>query len=65
MLTLFQSVPVDAVQFSADTLVTKGTQLVETIRTTPANELLQNTLSSIVKFGLKVLLALLIYIIGA
>ena len=51
--------------FSADTLVTKGTQIVETIRTTPANELLQSTLSSIVKFGLKVLLALLIYIVGA
>ena len=51
--------------FSADTLVTKGTQIVETIRTTPANELLQSTLSSMVKFGLKVLLALLIYIIGA
>ena len=51
--------------FSADTLVTKGTQIVETIRTTPANELLQSTLSSVVKFGLKVLLALLIYIVGA
>ena len=37
----------------------------ETIRTTPANELLQNTLSAVVKFGLKVLLALLIYIVGA
>lgn len=65
MLILFQSVPVDAGKFSADTLVTKGTQIVETIRTTPANELLQSTLSSLVKFGLKVLLALLIYIIGA
>ena len=65
MLILFQSVPVDAGKFSADTLVTKGTQIVETFRTTPANELLQSTLSSLVKFGLKVLLALLIYIIGA
>ena len=51
--------------FSADTLVSKGAQLVETIRTTPTNELLQSSLSSVVKFGLKVLLALLIYIIGA
>ena len=65
MLILFQSVPVDPGKFSADTLVTKGTQIVETIRTTPANELLQSTLSSVVKFGLKVLLALAIYIIGA
>ena len=66
MLThLLQSVPIEAEKFSADTLVTKGTQLVETIRTTPPNELLQGTLSSVVKFGLKVLLALLIYIVGA
>ena len=63
MLTLFQSTPTPT--FSTDTLVTKGTQIVETIRTTPANELLQNTLSAVVKFGLKVLLALLIYIVGA
>ena len=65
MLILFQTPPVDPGKFSADTLVTKGTQIVETIRTTPANELLQSTLSSVVKFGLKVLLALLIYIVGA
>ena len=65
LIQLLQSVPVDAEKFSADTLVAKGTQLVETIRTTPANELLQGTLSSVVKFGLKVLLALLIYIVGA
>ena len=63
MLTLFQSTPTPT--FSTDTLVTKGTQIVETIRTTPANELLQNTLSAVVKFGLKVLLALLIYSVGA
>ena len=65
LIQLLQSVPVDAEKFSADTLVAKGTQIVETIRTTPANELLQGTLSSVVKFGLKVLLALLIYIVGA
>ena len=63
MLTLFQSTPTPT--FSTDTLVTKGNQIVETIRTTPANELLQNTLSAVVKFGLKVLLALLIYSVGA
>ena len=61
MLILFQSTP----SFSADTLVTKGTQLVETIRTTPANELLQGTASAAVKFGLKLVLAILIYIVGA
>ena len=62
---LLQSAPTEAIKFSADTLVTKGSELVETIRTTPTNELLQSTLSSVVKFGLKVLLALLIYIVGA
>ena len=63
MFILFQSTPTPT--FSTDTLLTKGTQIVETIRTTPANELMQNTLSAVVKFGLKVLLALLIYIVGA
>ena len=61
MLILFQSTP----SFSADTLVSKGTQLVETIRTTPANELLQGTASAAVKFGLKLVLAVVIYVIGA
>ena len=51
--------------FSTDTLLNKGSQLVETIRTTPPNELLTGTLSSVAKFGLKVILALLIYIVGA
>ena len=61
MLTLFQSTPT----FSTDTLLTKGNQIVDTIRNTPPNELLTGTLSSVAKFGLKVLLALLIYIVGA
>ena len=61
MLTLFQSTPT----FSTDTLLTKGTQIVDTIRNTPPNELLTGTLSTVAKFGLKVLLALLIYIVGA
>ncbi len=66
LIHLLQSAPaVDAEKFSADTLVAKGSQFVETIRTTPADQLLQGTLSSVAKFGLKVLLALLIYIIGA
>ena len=50
---------------SVDSLAKKGTQIVETIRTTPPNELLTGTLSSVAKFGLKVVLALLIYIVGA
>ena len=62
LIPLLQS---SAEKFSADTLVTKGSQLVETIRTTPANELLQGTASAAARFGLKVLLALLLYIVGA
>ena len=61
LIHLLQTSP----SFSTDTLLNKGTQLVETIRTTPPNELLTGTLSSVAKFGLKVVLALLIYIVGA
>ena len=66
MLThiLQTSVPVGE-GFSADSLVAKGSQIVETIRTTPANELMQGTASAAVRFGLKVLLAVAIYIVGA
>ena len=46
---LLQSAPVE---FSADTLVAKGSHLVETIRSTPPNELLQGTASAVAKFGL-------------
>ena len=51
--------------FSVDTLAAKGAQLVETLKTTPANELMADTASSVAKFGLKVLLAVAIYVIGA
>ena len=51
--------------FSADTLVAKSAHLVETIKTTPADQLLAGTASSVAQFGLKVLLAVAIYIIGA
>ena len=63
LIPLFQSTP--SLDFSPDTLLNKGSQLVETIRTTPKSELLEGTLSSVAKFGLKVLLALAIYIVGA
>lgn len=62
---LLQTVPPAAEKLSADSLVTKGAQLVETIKTTPTNELLEGTLSSVAKFGLKLLLAVAIYIVGA
>ena len=65
MNLLLQTQAPAAESFSADTLVAKGAQLVETIKTTPANELVTSTASSVAKFGLKVLLAVAIYIIGA
>ena len=65
LIQLLQTNPEVAEKFSADTLVAKGSQLVETIRTTPTNELLEGTASSVAKFGLKVLLAILIYFVGA
>ena len=51
--------------FSADSLAAKGAQLVETLKTTPKDELLEGTLSSVASFGLKLLLAVAIYIVGA
>jgi len=54
-----------AEKLSADSLITKGSQLVETIKSTPANELLEGTFSAVAKFGLKVILAIAIYIVGA
>ncbi len=54
-----------AEKLSADSLLTKGSQLVDTIKNTPANELLEGTLSAVAKFGLKLILAIAIYIVGA
>ena len=62
-IQLLQSTP--ALNFSADTLAAKGSQIIDNLRSTPSNELLEGTLSSVAKFGLKVLLAILIYIVGA
>ncbi|MBR1435585.1 MAG: mechanosensitive ion channel family protein [Bacteroidales bacterium] len=64
LINLLQSVPVGE-GFSADSLVMKGNQLVETIKTTPANELFESTLSAVAKFGLKLILVVAIYIVGA
>ena len=50
---------------NADSLAVKRQALVETIRTTPADQLVDNLISQAIQFGLKVLAALLIYIIGA
>ena len=65
LIPFLQSSAVEVETFSADSLVAKGTHLVETIRETPANELLSGAASSFVKFGLKILLAIAIYVVGA
>lgn len=48
-----------------DTLKTSSQQLVDTIRTTPPDQLLSLLVDQAIHFGLKVLAALLIYILGA
>ena len=63
--TILQAPTPSPESFSVDTLAAKGAQLVETLKTTPANELMADTASSVAKFGLKVLLAVAIYIVGA
>ena len=65
ILPALQSTAPAIESFSVDTLAAKGAQLVETIRTTPANELVEGTAQAVLKFGLKVLLAVAIYIVGA
>ncbi len=65
LLNLLQTPTPPVETFSADSLAAKGAQLVETLKTTPKDELLEGTLSSVASFGLKVLLAVAIYIVGA
>lgn len=52
-------------QVSPDTLKIQTAQLVETIKNTPPNELLAQLGQQAIQFGLKVLAALLIYLLGA
>ena len=54
-----------AQKFSQDSLATKGAQIAEILRNTPPKELVEEMIASLIKFGIKVLIALLIYFIGA
>ena len=54
-----------AEKLTPDSLATKTVQLVETIKSTPANELLAGLGQQALHFGLKVLAALVIYFVGA
>ena len=65
MLLQVSSATPTAESFSADTLVAKGAHLVETLKTTPTDELVASSASAVARFGLKILLAVAIYIIGA
>lgn len=54
-----------AEKLSTDSLAVKSQSVVESLRSTPPDQLLQDLASHAIQFGLKVLAALLIYIIGA
>lgn len=64
MLHILQTIPV-VPPVNADSLAAKREQITQTILTTPPNELLANLGQQAIQFGLKVLAALLIYILGA
>ena len=66
---ILQSVTPDAEKiaqrFSADSLQTKGAEIAEILRNTPPKELIEEMVTSIIKFGLKLIIALVLYLIGA
>lgn len=66
---ILQSVTPDAEKiaqrFSADSLQTKGAEIAEILRNTPPKELIEEMVTSLIKFGLKLIIALALYLIGA
>lgn len=68
-LPLLQTITPEAEQiaqkFSTDSLTTKGAEIMEILRNTPPRELVEEMITSAIKFGIKVLIALVIYLIGA
>ena len=69
LLFLLQNVAPDAEKiaqrFSRDSLTTKGAEIAEILRNTPPKELIEEMITSFIKFGIKLLVALIIYAIGA
>lgn len=59
MINLLQTTPVDTLDVEA-----KVTEVIETVKNTPADVLIGDMLDKIVSFGLKVLAALALYFIG-
>ena len=54
-----------AQRFNTDSLQTKGAQIAEILRNTPPKELIEEMVNSFIKFGIKLVFALLLYVIGA
>lgn len=54
-----------AQRFSRDTLQTKGAEIAEILRNTPPKELIEEMITSCIKFGIKLLFALVLYLVGA
>ena len=69
LLRILQTVTPEAEKiaqhFSSDSLQTKGAQIVEILRNTPPKELIEEMVTSCIKFGVKLLFALILYVIGA
>ena len=69
LFTILQAAAPDAEKiaqkFNADTLASKGVEIMDVLRNTPPKELVEETITSFIKFGFKVLIALLLYFIGA
>lgn len=55
---------IDPAKFSADSLKTASEKTIETLQNTEPSVLLQNLTEQAIHFGLKVLAALAIYLIG-
>ena len=54
-----------AQRFNTDSLHTKGAEIAEILRNTPPKELIEEMVTSCIKFGIKLVIALLLYLIGA
>jgi len=69
LIHLLQTVTPEAEQiaqkFSSDSLTTKSAEIMEILRNTPPRELVEEMITSFIKFGIKVLVALVIYFVGA
>ena len=54
-----------AQRFNSDSLQTKGAEIAEILRNTPPKELIEEMVTSCIKFGIKLIFALVLYVVGA